>query len=99
MHLENIEAGKDFGAHHVFKVFKGARYLGGYIRDDDSKRYWLRDSTLTWEKNISTIRKTAGKYPQGSYSAMVCPIQSEWIFLQCVNWDTGDLLVEVEKMI
>ena len=31
---ENIEAVKFFRARHGFKVCTGARYLGGYIRDD-----------------------------------------------------------------
>ena len=53
---ENIEAGKVFGRRHIFKVCTGARYLGGYIRDDKSERYWMRESTLTREKNISTIK-------------------------------------------
>ena len=44
---ENIEAGKVFGACHIFKVCTGARYIGGYIRDDKSKRDWLRDRMLT----------------------------------------------------
>ena len=30
---------------------------------------------------------------------MVRAIQSEWIFLQRVTWDTGDAFVGVEKMI
>ena len=42
VHLENLEAGKLFGACHGFKMFTGARYLGVYIRDDESKRDWLR---------------------------------------------------------
>ena len=83
-----------FGACHGFRVCTGALYLGGYICDD-----WLRECTLTWEKNINTIRKTVGKYPQESYAAVVPTIQSEWIFLQRVTWDTGDLFAGVEKMI
>ena len=31
VHLENPEAGKEFGTLHGFKVRTGARYLGGYI--------------------------------------------------------------------
>ena len=81
VHLDNLEAGKLFGARHGFKVCTGARYMGGYIGDDNSKCDWLRDRTRTWEKNISTIRKTAGKYPQESYAAVVRAIQSKWIFL------------------
>ena len=77
----------------------GARYLGGYIRENESKRNCLRERTLTWEKNINTISKNAGKYPQESYVAVVRAIQSEWIFLQHVTWDTGDEFTGVEKMI
>ena len=73
---ENPEAGKVFGARHGFKVCTGARYIGGYIREDGSKSDWLRECTLTWEKNINTISKTAGKYPQESYAAVVRAIQS-----------------------
>ena len=54
---------------------------------------------LTWEKNISMISKTAGKYPQESYAAVVCVIQSEWIFLQRITWDTGELFAGVKKTI
>ena len=57
---DNIEAGKVFGERHRFRVFMGARYLGGCIGDDESKCVWLRESSLTWEKNINTIRKTGG---------------------------------------
>ena len=46
--LENLEAGKVFGARHAFRVCTSARYLVGYIGDDDSKRDWLRECTLTW---------------------------------------------------
>ena len=69
--LENLEAGKVFGARYRFKVCTGACYLGGYIRDDESKHDWPRERTLTWEKNISTISETVGKYPQESYTAVV----------------------------
>ena len=46
VHLENIEAGKVFGRSHGFKVCTSARYLGGYIGGDESKRDWLRERTL-----------------------------------------------------
>ena len=88
-----------FGARHGFKVCTGAHYLWGYIGDDKSKRYWLRERTLTWEKNVNTVIKTAGKYPQESYAAVVHAIKLEWIFLKRVTWDTGDTFAVVEKMI
>ena len=42
VHPENIEDGKVFGARHGFKVFTGACYLRGYIRDMESKSDCLR---------------------------------------------------------
>ena len=96
---ENLEAVKVFGARHAFRVCTGARYIGGYIGDDKSKRDWLRERTLTWYKNFNTISESAGKYPQDSYATVVCLIQSEWIFLQHVTWYTGDSFAVVENMI
>ena len=45
------------------------------------------------------IIETTSKYPQDSYAVVGCAIQSEWIFLQHVTWDTGDVFTGVEKMI
>ena len=99
MHLENIEVGKMFGLGHGFKVCLGACYLGVYIGDNKSKLEWLKDCTETWERNILTIRKTAGKYPQESYAVVVRVIQLEWIFLQRVKTNTEDAFAGVETMI
>ena len=74
---DNIEAGKLFGSRHGFKVFTGARCLGGYIGDDDSKHDWLRERTLMWEKKINTIYETTGKCPHESYAVVVRAIRSE----------------------
>ena len=71
IHPDNLEDGKLFGVHHVFMVCTGARYLGGYIGDDNYKRDWLRGHTMTWEKNVNTISKTAGIYTQESYAVLV----------------------------
>ena len=73
---DNLEAGKLFGKRHGFRVCTGAHYLGNYIRDDESKCDWLRERTLTWERNINTRSKTTGKYHQEIYSTVVRAIQS-----------------------
>ena len=96
---ENIAAGKVFGARHRFKVCTGACYLWGYIRDNDSKHDCLRERTLTWEKEKTAIKKTAGKYPQEIYAAVVRAIQPELIFLQHITWYTVDAFPGVDKMI
>ena len=72
---ENLESRKVFGARHRFRVCTGAQYLGGYIGENDYKCDWLRELTLTWENNINAISKTARKYSQESYAAVVRAIQ------------------------
>ena len=86
------KGGKLFGLHHRFKMWTCVCHVGGYIREDSSKHDWLKERTAMWEQNIWTIRKTAGKYPQERYAAMVCVIQSEWIFLQRLTMDMGTRL-------
>ena len=73
--------------------------MGGYIRDDKFKSDWLREHTLMLEKNVGTIIKNAGKYPQQSYNTVAHAIQSQWIFLQHITWETGYALAGVEKML
>ena len=63
VHLENSEAEKVFGTIHGFKVCMGARYIGSYTRNEESKSDWMRECMLTWEKKIGMIRKIVGKYP------------------------------------
>ena len=99
VHPENIEARKVFINHHGFKVCTGACYIRSYIGDNKYMIDCLREITLTWEKKIGMISKTTGKYPQESYATVARMIQSEWIFLQRVTWDTGDVFVLVEKII
>ena len=64
MHPYNPAAVKYFGLNHRFKVFTGARYLGGFIGDEKSKRDWLKYQKLKWEENIRTITEMARKYLQ-----------------------------------
>ena len=59
MHLNNIETEKQFGLRHGFDVCTVARYLGGFIGDDESKHDWLQDQKTTWENKIHTISETA----------------------------------------
>ena len=97
MHTENPESGINFGSSHGFKVCTGAHYIGGYIRDDKSKREWLKDWTEKCWRNIHAFTKISGKYPQESYAAVVCSIQREWIFLQHVIKYLGQAFAGVGK--
>ena len=42
VHPDNLEVGKLFGIYHGFKVYAVLCYLGGYIKDEESKREWLK---------------------------------------------------------
>ena len=94
-----FEAVKRFGLRHGLRVCSGTHCLGCFIGDDKSKHDCLIDCTSRWERNIRTIRKTAGKYPQEIYAAVVRAIQLEWIFLQHVMKNAGYALSGVEKCI
>ena len=76
VHLGNLNSVKLFGVCHGFKVCTGMHYIGGFVEDNESKHGWLKDHTSTWDRIIFTFRKTAGEYPQDSYSAVVLMIQS-----------------------
>ena len=57
----NLEDRTLLGLCHGFKVFTGARYLGIFIGDDESKRDCLQCITMKREKKISMIRKMSVK--------------------------------------
>ena len=97
MHINHLEAGNLFGLRHGFKVCTGMCYLGSYIGEDKYKRECIKDRTETWEKNMCTSRKTTRKFHQEIYAMVVCAIQSEWIFLQCVTKYGGCVCGSREK--
>ena len=51
------------------------------------------------EWKIFMISKAVGKYTQKIYAAVVRAIQSEWIFLQQISTNMGDMFAVVDKMI
>ena len=77
VHPYNIEYRRLFLLHRGFKVCTGARYLVGYIGDDESKLDWVKKHMDMWERKMCNIRETAGKYPQEIYAAVVSAIQLE----------------------
>ena len=64
VHPENLELKRVLYMCHGFMVRTGAHYLGGYIRDDESKSDWLIVYTLTCEKNISRPEKLRLNIPR-----------------------------------
>ena len=66
LHPNNLEAEELLFRCRGFKVCTGARYLGGYIGDDESKGGCLKNSMEKWERDIYALSKTADKCPQQS---------------------------------
>ena len=99
MKPHNIKYKKLFGLRNGFKVCTDLRYLGGFIGDDESKHDWYDERKNIWEQNVTNIRKTTVKYTCKIYAAVVRAIQFEWIFLQCVTKNTGDVFAGVEKLL
>ena len=74
-------------------------YIVGYNRDDVSKGDWPKNRMEKWEGDINSLIKMVDKYPQSSYAAVACAVQSEWIFLQCVTNDTGQAFTGLENFL
>ena len=99
VHPDNLEARKRFVLSHIFEVCTCARYLGGFIGDDDSRRGWFKVHTKKWERTINNISETAGGYSHGIYTAVVRLIQSQWIFLQCITKNKGYAFAGVQNLL
>ena len=52
-----------------------------------------------WEQKFCTISKTARKYPQEIYAAVVRTIQLKWIFIQRITKNSGSVFAGVNKII
>ena len=64
VHPDNLVAKKYFVLRHKFKVCMGARYLGTFIGDDESKNFWLKYQMWQWEKKILLSPKQQGNIPR-----------------------------------
>ena len=66
MQPDNLESRKFFGLIHGFKVCTGARYLGTFIGDDDSKYEWLKyvrqHESRTFARSAKQQGETVNKF-------------------------------------
>ena len=76
-----------------------ARYLGGYIREKESKRRLDERAYAAVGEKHQHDQQNRTEYTQESYAAVLRAIQSELIFLQRVTIDMGGAFAGVEKMI
>ena len=57
LHPDNIKSGKQVGSRLSFKVCTGMHYIGGYIRDEESNRDWMKNCMETWERIFAQFEK------------------------------------------
>ena len=77
----------------------GARYLGGYIRDDETKGDWIKERMEKLERDSCALIRTDDNYSQESYSTVARAVQLEWTFLKRVKNDTGQAFTGLVKVI
>ena len=64
------------------------------VKSQKYLKFWNFEMLQNFE-----FAKVVEKYPKEIYAAVVRAIQSGWIFLQHITWDTGELFAGVEKLI
>ena len=79
-----------------WRILTRHRYLGGYIRDKEAERVWLRDKIQGWTESVKIIARVAQKHPQSAYTVLQKSLQQEWVFMQRVTPGVGDTFGPVE---
>jgi hypothetical protein len=82
-----------------FQVTTGSRSLGGFIGEDMAFHSWAEEKTRKWAGAVDELVLAAKNSPQAAYSGLQQSLQQEWQFLQRVQKDCGEKIVEVKKSI
>ena len=75
MALENIARAEDHFWGLGVRVVTVHRYLGGYIRDSEAEREWLRDKIQGWTESVKILAGVAHKHPQSTYAGLQKSLQ------------------------
>ena len=78
------------------RLVTGHRYLGGYIREAEAERGWLRDKIQGWTDSVKILAGVAHKHPQSAYAGLQNSLQQEWAFVQRVTPGVGHAFGPVE---
>ena len=76
---------------HVYKNVPTSRYLVGVIGNKSCWDSFVQSKVLQWSQYVELLSPIAVDQPQASYIALVKSPQSEWLFLQRVTPDCGNL--------
>ena len=80
-----------------FKVVSSGGYLGGVIGDKSGRDSFVHSKVLQWTQYVEQLSSIAVDQPQAAYKAMVKSLQYEWLFLQRVTPDCGNLFGDLES--
>jgi hypothetical protein len=80
-----------------FTNTEGARYLGGFIGEEDARREWLREKAEVWKEAVLDLASAAPNFPQAAYSGLQKSLQQEWQFVQRVTKNIGPEFESVEQ--
>ncbi len=69
----------------------GQRFLGGFIGDADTQKYFTQQKVSAWSKSVEKLAEVATTQPQAAFAALTKSLQFEWAFFQRVtNTNTED---------
>jgi hypothetical protein len=97
MAKHNLERAKIYFADLKFKVTTGARYLGGFIREQSALKEWVEEKVQHWKGAVAELASAATKFPQAAYPGLQQSLQQEWEFMQRVVKDIGGNFPDAEK--
>ena len=62
------------------RVVTRHRYLGGYIRDREAERSWMKEKIQGWTESVNILAGVAPNHPQSAYAGLQKYLQKEWDF-------------------
>ena len=95
--LGNLAQAEDHFRGLGIRVVTRHRYLGGFIRDADAERDWLREIIRGWSESVKLLSGVAHKHPQSDYAGLQKSLQQEWAFVQRVTPGVGEAFGPVEE--
>ena len=78
---------------------QGSWYIGGFIGATACLAKWVDDQVKSWVGSIKLPSKAAKQFPQTSFAALTCSLQTEWTYLQQVVPDVAPSFAPIEEVL
>ena len=90
-------------AHHFsssgIHIVSSGRYLGGVIGDVTGIESFVESKVNDWSRYVELLSSLATDQPQAAYIGLTRSLQSEWLFLQRVTPNCGNLFNTIENVL